>query len=65
MIYAISEDVGISCIAFIDGKLHIQMKTKTGSMYQESAYWAPYLVDADGRSRIDDAGQVRRGYAMV
>lgn len=48
MVYALTEDVGISCIAFIDGKLHIQMKTNTGSMYRESAYWAPYLEDADG-----------------
>lgn len=52
MVYAISEDVGITCITFIDGKLHIQMKTNTGSMYRESAYWAPYLVDADGNEKF-------------
>lgn len=71
MIYAISEDVGISCIAFIDGKLHIQMKTKTGSMYQESAYWAPYLVDADGNEKYGmngyyyskDDGMNQSGYS--
>lgn len=71
MVYAIADDVGISCIAFIDGKLHIQMKTKTGSMYQESAYWAPYLVDADGNEKYGingyyyskDDGLYQSGYS--
>ena len=71
MVYAITEDVGISCITFIDRKLHIQMKTKTGSMYRESAYWAPYQVDADGNEKYGmngyyysrDDGTYQSGYS--
>lgn len=47
MEYAVTEEMGVSCIAFIDGKLHIQMKMTTGSTYQESAFCAPYLVDGE------------------
>jgi len=71
MVYAVTEDVGITCMTFIDGKLHIQMKTQTGSMYQESAFWAPYLVDADGNKKMvlhgyyfnQDDGIYQSGYS--
>ena len=48
MVYAVTEEMGVSCIAYIDGRLHIQMKMTTGSTYLESAFCAPYLVDAEG-----------------
>lgn len=52
MVYAVTEEVGISCITYIDGKLHIQMKARTGSIYQASQFWAPYLVDAQGNEKM-------------
>lgn len=48
MMYAVTEEMGVSCITFIDGKLHVQMRLRTGSTYVESAFCAPYLVDKDG-----------------
>lgn len=48
MVYAVTEEMGISCMTYMDGKLHIQMKMTTGSTYLESAFCAPYLVDGDG-----------------
>lgn len=52
MVYAVTEEMGISCITFIDGMLHIQMKMTTGSQYKESAFCAPYLVDAQGNEKL-------------
>lgn len=71
MFYEVSEDVGITCITFIDGMLHIQLKTKTGSMYHESAFWSPCLIDTDnnriysptGYSYSQDDGTNQSGYS--
>lgn len=50
MMYAVTEEMGITNMAFIDGKLHIQMKMTTGSAYQEYAFCAPYLVDGESKT---------------
>lgn len=49
MVYPVTEEMGVSCITFIDGKLHVQMKMTTGSTYQAHAFCAPYLVDGEGK----------------
>lgn len=52
MVYQVTEELGITCIAYVDGMLHIQMKMVTGDRYKESAFCAPYLEGADGNEKL-------------
>ena len=56
MVYQVTEEVGISYITYIDGKLHIQMRMTTGNNHKESVFCAPYLVDVYGNKKLDLIG---------
>lgn len=71
MVYQVTEEVGITCITYVDGLLHIQMKMVTGDRYKESAFCAPYLEDAYGNEKLgligyqfnQDDAEKRIGYS--
>lgn len=50
-VYDVTDKLGITCAAYYDGMLHIQVRACVDRDYKDFGYWEPCLVDRQGNRK--------------